>query len=138
MKKWIIFTISSSLLLSFSQAWSQTSGSEKSPTQKTVDLLNSPEKRKKAAKKDKASQDAHQKVLDISGSQENTDKIYKLTSMIFQRLAGEQGGDAAKMQTLVDKALKNPEAFADQFTPEERKLLKEIAGSIEKPKSSPK
>jgi hypothetical protein len=73
------------------------------------------------------------------GNAEDSAAVYKLASDIFGNMAKESGGDAAGMSNTLAQAMKNPQAFADNLTPEQKAQLKTLTTHIEShaPTSAP-
>lgn len=74
---------------------------------------------------------------DLTGSRNTSDEVYGLTADLLEPLMKKAGDDPDKLQKMVDEAQKNPEAFAETFTPEQREKLRAIAGEISKNKGTP-
>lgn len=101
----------------------------------TQQLLTTPAARNEAVKRDPKAQSAD-KALDSFGGG-NKEDIYKLASDVFAELVKESNGDAKKMQELLQQYSRDPAAFANRWTPEQKARLKEISGRAG-PTSSPK
>ncbi|MBI3541678.1 MAG: hypothetical protein HY075_00165 [Deltaproteobacteria bacterium] len=95
---------------------------------KTKKLLADPKEREKAVAADARATDADQNARQAAGGSEaNTQKLYELSAEVMDTITRESGGDPEKMQSLIADALKNPEAFAAKFTPDQKARLKAIA-----------
>lgn len=95
--------------------------------QQTQQLLENPNVRNEAIRKSDSAQAADAKLREVAGSEANTQEMYMLASQIFANMAKDSGGDPAKMQEMVQRAMSNPEAFANSLTPEQRAQLKDLA-----------
>jgi len=97
--------------------------------QKTQEFLKDKQKREEFANQDKNAKKAVDNVKALTNGNEQTEqKIYELSSEIFNNL----GDSPEAMMKVIDKAQRNPAEFAEKFSPEQKKKLKEIAAEIEK------
>lgn len=96
---------------------------------KTQDVLTDPNARKDALKNDAKAREADSRVKSIAG--DKSEDVYALASSIFGKLVAEAGGDPLKLQQLIEKAQKNPEAFGSSLSPDDRQKLKELARQLE-------
>jgi hypothetical protein len=73
------------------------------------------------------------------GNAADSAAVYKLASDIFANMTKETGGDAGGMEKILAEAMKNPQAFANKLTPEQRAQLQSLTKSIESraPTSNP-
>ena len=92
--------------------------------------------RKEAIQKHPQGQAADQKVKEIAGSPENEAAIYELAAAVFGDVMKEAGGDVTKAQQMLNDGLKDPEAFAKKWSPEEQAKLHSIAEKSEKSEKS--
>jgi len=129
--KFILFIIVEIFFLSSLALADELDANDKEALKKTIELLKSSEKRLKAANETEEGRKAHKFALDLTESPKNLQSLYSLATVIFARITKESNGDAEKMTQLFEEALKNPESFAKQFTPEEIGLLKELSKKIE-------
>jgi hypothetical protein len=98
---------------------------------KTKALLNNPVERRKAVEANPAAQSVDQMVRSVGGSEQNNAKIYEISGEVLERLAKETGGDALKMQEIVQKAKDNPKEFYEKyFSAGERAKVQELSRSI--------
>lgn len=97
------------------------------PAEETRRLLVSPDARGRNADKDPTAKKADDYARSVAGSKENSQGLYELSAEIFARLEKQANGDPEKLQKLMIEAARNPAAFGETFTPEERKKLKEIS-----------
>lgn len=67
------------------------------------------------------------KVKDIAGSEANEQEIYNLAADV---LGNMQDLTPEQMNQLLQEAQKNPEAFANRMTPEQKRKLKELAEKL--------
>lgn len=101
---------------------------------RTRQMLENPELREQAVSKSAEAAFMHRQAESLGGSPENTEEIYGLASDIFAELVKQSGGEPLKMMELLEKAKKDPKAFADKLTPEQRERLSRLANKI--PESS--
>jgi len=91
------------------------------------DQMQSPEFHKNAAKESKAAADVEAHVKQLSGSPENEADMYKFAAQI---LGNMQDKTPQEMQEILQQAQKDPEAFANSWTPEQKQQLKELSERI--------
>src|SRR3954471_101737 len=97
---------------------------------KTQEVLRDPKKRQEAIKGDKKAEEADARVQRLSGSPENTQKMYEISADIMENITKQSGGDPQKMQKLLEEAQKDPEAFYKSLTPEQRGQIQKLSGEI--------
>lgn len=105
--------------------------------QKTQELLKDPAARRQAIKGDPKGQSADKMVDQISGGGTAKEDVYGLASDVFAELVKETGGDAKKMEDLLAQFARNPAAFTERWTPEQRARLKALAEKLN-PHNNPK
>lgn len=98
----------------------------------TIQLLNSPAQRDTVINKDPNAKKADDRVQSLMGTPENTAKLYELAGKIMENLANQAAGDPEKMMEILEKAQRDPASFAASFTPEQQKMLQELAKQVEK------
>ncbi len=121
------------------QANSQTDANAQA-TKDTQAMLQDPKAVADYAKAHPEAAKAHANVESLTGGNaQDTSDVYKLSSDIFESISKESGGDPAKMQELLAQAMKNPKAFAEKLSPEQRAHLKSISTNVEShaPASAP-
>lgn len=118
-------------LLALCSAWAGPPDPTEEALRNTIEVLNSPGERSEIISKDPAAKRADSQVEALVGTGQNKDKLYALAGKLMESLSKRAGGDPEKMAKLLEEAQRNPAAFAEGFTPEERKMLKELAGSAE-------
>jgi len=100
----------------------------------TLSILISPEQRKQILDKDPKAKEADDFALQVGGNAANQQKIYELAAKVMADLAKNGNSDPDQMMKILEKAGKDPEAFANTFSPEQKKMLQELAAEIEKSK----
>jgi hypothetical protein len=70
-------------------------------------------------------------LRDLAGSEQTSGEMYQLASDIFANISLKANGDPDRMMQLLQEAQQNPEAFANSFTPEQRRQLSELARQVE-------
>jgi hypothetical protein len=105
---------------------------------KTMDLLRSNEQRQEEINKSDKAKAVDAQVKALAGTPQNTQKIYELSAEIMKNLVESTKGDTDKMMQIIQQAEKNPSAFADTFTPEQKRMLNELAKEIEKTQGTTK
>lgn len=77
------------------------------------------------------------KLFELMGNNPNANQeLSNTTASIFADLAAKTGGDPEKLRKLLEEAKKNPEAFANQLSPEQKKAISNLATKIEDNKSN--
>jgi hypothetical protein len=72
------------------------------------------------------------KLFELMGNNPNANQdLSNTTASIFADLAAKTGGDPEKLRKLLEEAKKNPEAFANQLSPEQKKAISNLATQIE-------
>ena len=102
--------------------------------EKTQRMLENAQSREAAIQKtgDRAVE-VDQRVKELGGSADQTQKIYQLASEIFGDLAKEAGGDPIKLMQMMEAAQKNPEAFGNKLSPAAKAKIHQL--SLELPAS---
>jgi hypothetical protein len=101
--------------------------------QQTQEVLTDKSKRKDALTTD-AAKKADAYATSVGGN--HTDDIYSLASKVFEKLVIKYNGDSNKIAEVLERAKKDPASFANsEFSSEELKALKELAGKL--PAASP-
>ena len=76
------------------------------------------------------------KLFELMGnSPQSNQDLSNTSASIFSDLAAKTGGDPEKLKKLLEEAKKNPEAFANQLSPEQKAAISELARKIESNKS---
>ncbi len=99
----------------------------------TKTLLKDKKQRDDFIKTDKKAQEVDAKVDALAGSSKNKEEIYGISAEVMEKLTVETGGDPAKMQKILDEAMKNPEAFYNKYFDDKAKArVRGVATDIEK------
>ena len=98
-----------------------------------IEELTNPEKRSAAIKNSPKAIQSDQMVKQVGG--EHSEEIYQLAAKVMESLAAQAEGDPDKMDKILEKAQKDPEAFAKTFSPEQRKMLNDISKKVEQSKN---
>ena len=97
----------------------------------TQQLLTNLSERKEAVNKDPKAKAADSMVDQAIGFEgENKDAVYQLASEVFADLVKQTGGDGKKMQELISDFKRDPAAFAEKWSPEQKAKLKAIADKV--------
>jgi len=112
-----------------------SAGADEKALQNTQDMLRDQQGRAAEIQRSERARQVDQGVRNLAGSQQNTDDIYGLAADVFANITKEAGGDPEKMQKLLNEAQKNPAAFAEKWTPEQKAKLKDIGTKIPTPGS---
>lgn len=95
--------------------------------EKTQKLLTDPAQRQKAIATDQKAQAVHKQVEMVSGSPQNTDKMYQMAAEIMKTVAVQANGNPAKMQELMMQAQRDPAAFLRSLPHEHQAQIQAIA-----------
>jgi hypothetical protein len=72
------------------------------------------------------------KLFELMGNNPNANQdLSNTTASIFADLAAKTGGDPEKLRKLLEDAKKNPEAFANQLSLEQKNSISDLAKKIE-------
>ncbi|MDZ4661033.1 MAG: hypothetical protein SGJ18_05380 [Pseudomonadota bacterium] len=106
------------------------------PTQQgleqTVDLLNDSEKLEAVKNNDPKAKNLDKNLDSLGFNAQQKKEVYGLSAQIFEQIVKETKGDPVKMQKLLEDAMKDPEAFAKKWTPEQKAKLKGLSAEVEK------
>ncbi len=100
--------------------------------QKTQELLKDAKAREAYAKEHPEAQNALDQVKKLGGTEGNSDEMFSISAEIMQSIVAESGGDVEKMQAMIAQATKNPEAFFNQLSADQKAKIRKVAGEIEK------
>lgn len=103
---------------------------------KTSTTLRDPKERAKAVNENDKTKAADKQLQRVTGNPANTQKAYEISADIMETMVQQTGGDASKMQQMLEQAQKDPEGFYNKLTPEQRKQIQELAGKISVPPSA--
>jgi hypothetical protein len=129
MRLQLVFLIATfALLLSGigSVARAELDKESKEALEKTQQLLRDPTQRNAAMKGNQEAQTNNQSLESLVGSQ-NASGVYDLSAEIFGKIVTDSNGDPAVMQKKIEEAQKNPTAFLNSLTPEQKARIKAIA-----------
>jgi hypothetical protein len=104
---------------------------ESDPVEEVQKLLTNPSLRSKELKSNEGGAKMDQSVRELGGSEENVEEIYAITADITATLVKEVDGDPAKLQIIVQEAMKNPEAFKSKLTPSQIQRIKAVSAKID-------
>ncbi len=106
------------------------------PIEATQALLKSPTLRQDALKSPEAIA-ADRNIRALGDARGQTQEIYNLSSSIFVDLAKNNNQDPNEMMRSLEAAQRDPAAFINSMTPEQKAKLKDIATQLEAPASRP-
>jgi hypothetical protein len=89
--------------------------------------MKKPDFHKNAAKESSEAKDVESHVKQISGNEANEQEMYNLAAEVLGNMKDMKPED---MQKMLEQAKKNPEAFMNSWTPEQKKKLKELSERI--------
>ena len=119
-------------LVSIGLAWLGLNASSLAdPIDETTSLLKTPSARAVVIQKDPEAKKADDRVKSLGLGAGGEQKVYELSSGIFEKMALESGGDAEKMSNQVQKLLRDPGSIEKQLTPEQRAQIHDLANEAE-------
>ncbi len=98
---------------------------------KTMQLLVSPSQRGVAIEESDKAKEADDVARAVAGTAENTQRLYELAARILENVVTQANGDPEAMFKILEKAQKDPAAFARTFQPDQTRLLQELGREIE-------
>jgi hypothetical protein len=104
---------------------------ESDPVEEVQKILANPELRSKELKSNEGGARVDQNVRELGGSEANVEEIYSITADIMATLVKDVDGDPAKLQVLVQEAMKNPEAFKSKLSPAQIQRIKAVSAKID-------
>ena len=134
MSKFLVLLLSVSLLattVSFAD-------DDLDPALKDVqELLHTESKRHEVIKDSPKAQQADAFALQaVGGNQQLKNEVYDVSADIMATVQRLSGGDPAKMQQMLQKALQNPGEFLKSLPADQQAKIRGIANQVEKNKSS--
>lgn len=98
---------------------------------KTQEMLRNKSQRDAVIKNTPQAQEYIQKMnqMGMNGSQQ--DKTFDITADIFGTLVKDSNGDASAMQKLLLNAQKDPQAFYNSLSPEQKKMIQSLGLEME-------
>ena len=134
MSKFLVLLLSVSLLattVSFAD-------DDLDPALKDVqELLRTESKRHEVIKDSPKAQQADAFALQaVGGNQQLKNEVYDVSADIMATVQRLSGGDPAKMQQMLQKALQNPGEFLKSLPADQQAKIRGIANQVEKNKSS--
>lgn len=93
----------------------------------TQELLKDPKFRAQNAKESKPAAELDQHIKQLSGNPKNEQEIYELAADVMGNMKDLTPEQMAKV---VEQGSKNPEAFAESFTPAQKSKLHDIAERV--------
>lgn len=102
----------------------------------TQKVLRSPSERQDVISRDQKAGQADQLASQaVGGDPALKNDVYDLSADILNHVMKTSGGDPAKAQALLMKAMKDPKKFMDSLPAAEQNKVREIANSVEKKKN---
>ena len=99
----------------------------KDALEQTQQLLIDPANRDEVIRGNADAKNTDKALNDLVGNRVEQQRVYELAADILGSIVTKSEGDPQKMDKLLEDAKKNPEAFANTFTPEQKKTLSDIA-----------
>jgi len=98
--------------------------------QQTQALLTNPAERQKAVKTTPDAKRVDDAVNEMAGGKPVSNDVYSLAADVFANMVKQSNGDPVKMQEALEKFQKDPASFANGWTPEQKKKLRDLAGKL--------
>lgn len=98
--------------------------------QKTQQMLTNPVLRKEGMNGDKDALRWDSNAQELTGGGRNKEDLYKIASDIFADMAKQANGDSIKMLEQLELAKKNPEAFYNSLSKEQRDKISELSNRL--------
>lgn len=117
------------VLTSFANAADAQDPATQQALRETQQLLTNPTERTKALSTDPKAQAHDAKTRAVLGN--NTEGAYQISSQLMETLVQQSGGDAGKMQELVNKLMANPQSLEQYLTPAQREQIRKMASDVE-------
>jgi hypothetical protein len=117
-------------LITFCLAFSLTSFADqetRNAVSNVQEQMKKPEFHKNAAKESGEAAAVESHVKQISGGAANEQEMYNLAAEVLGNMKDMKPED---MQKMLEQAKKNPEAFMNSWTPEQKQKLKELSERI--------
>ncbi len=73
-----------------------------------------------------------QAALTTGGDKKKQSEMNAISADVFKDMVKSSNGDSAAMQEKLQQALKDPNAFLQQLSPEQQKRIRELASELEK------
>lgn len=71
-------------------------------------------------------------ISSVSTDRDHQDAIREMSSMLMKAIMDKSKGDPKQMQSLMNRAQQNPDKFIkEMMTPEQQKLIRQLASEIE-------
>jgi hypothetical protein len=70
-------------------------------------------------------------ISSLTSDPATREKIYQISSQVFGEVVKNSGGDSAEMESLIERAQKDPEAFYRGLSPESRRAIQEVSKEID-------
>lgn len=121
MKVWLCI----SFILLGSAAWADEE--TRAAVQEVQKQMHSPKFHQDAAKTSPEASQVQDQVKKLAGSAENEQEIYNLAAEVLGNMKDQNPDEMIK---LLQEAQRNPEAFAKNWTPEQKKKLKELSDRL--------
>jgi hypothetical protein len=99
---------------------------------RTQALLQDKGQRGEALKNNQQGQALDAQLSSLVGTGADKEAIYAIAAEVFAQLVQETGGDAAKMNQILEEAQRNPEEFAKRLNAAQRAQVSDIAARAEK------
>jgi hypothetical protein len=124
------FLIMSLFFLPVAMAEEKLDANDQIALMQTQALLKDKNLREEAAKNDPKASAVMSQIKTLSGGNAGKEEeMYGVASDIFKDVATQEGGDRSKIDARLQNALKDPEAFINSLSPEQRAKMKNLIGS---------
>lgn len=131
-----ILFVTVAILTAHAQSQGKLDAHDEKALGQTKTLMTNKAAREEAIKNDPKAVQADSFTKKVAG--DKTEDVYALATKIFERLIRKYNGDADKLKQVLADAQRNPSAFANEFTPEELAILKDVAAKLPQSQAAPK
>ncbi len=125
--------LNSTLVLTLLHAGHTFAQEKIDPLKETQKVLTDKTKRDAAIKQEGSKAQAVDQYAEKIAGPQGKEEMYGLSADLMAVIEKESGGDPDKMMKILEEAQKNPEAFYNRFSPEQKAKLKAIAEKAPKP-----
>lgn len=112
------------ILVAFSFSYVQADEETRAAVQAVQEQMKSPQFHQEASKNSPEARQVEMQVKDLAGSSGNEQEIYNLAAEVLGNMKDKSPDEMKKM---LQDSQGNPEAFANSWTPEQKRKLEELA-----------
>ena len=95
--------------------------------EETTALLTHPTARDQAIQGDAKAQAADAQVKSLGLSPQSQERVFHLTSKVFEKISADSGGDLEKMNDQIQGFMRDPSSLEKQLTPEQKSEIHDLS-----------